>query len=116
MRVTDAEVSWLALSSSSSSTLLCRRRHGGRLGVVQVLAGGSEVGFRAVTGPSGRYIAEERGSVLLPWLERATGLVLIRVKAFADDVGGDGGGALWASFFPAVGTIAWHQAIVALGA
>jgi hypothetical protein len=32
MRVTDAEVSWLALSSSSSSTMLCRRRHGGRLG------------------------------------------------------------------------------------
>jgi hypothetical protein len=33
--------------------------------------------------------------------ERAIVLVLIRAKAFADDVGCDGGGALWASFFPA---------------
>jgi hypothetical protein len=28
-------------------------------------------------------------------------LVLIRAKAFADNVSGDGDGALWASFFPA---------------
>jgi hypothetical protein len=47
--------------------------------------------------------------VLLPWLgacychgwERVTVLVLIQAKAFADDISGDGNGALWASFFPA---------------
>jgi hypothetical protein len=37
--------------------------------------------------------------------ERATVLVLIRAKAFPYDVSGDGGGALWASFSLAGGTM-----------
>jgi hypothetical protein len=41
------------------------------------------------------------------------GLVLIQAKAFTDVVSGNGGGARWASLFPAGGTIAGHQATLA---
>jgi hypothetical protein len=46
----------------------------------------------------------------------AAGLVVVRAKAFTDDVGGDARGVLWASFFSVVGTIAGHQALAAPGA
>jgi hypothetical protein len=42
-----------------------------------------------------------------------TSLVHIRVKTFINVVSGDGGGTHWVLFFPAGGTIARHQTIVA---
>jgi hypothetical protein len=58
-------------------------------------------------------LRKQRGVCYCHSRVRATGLGIFRAKAFTDDVGGDGGAALGASFFPDGGTIEGHQALVA---
>jgi hypothetical protein len=98
---------------SSSTVIVVQHRLGGRVGGLQVLAGGAMVAARAVLGSFWlRYRACGGGRASVIGRERAVGMVF---RAKASTVGGNGGGAFGASFSPSEGTIEGHHVHAAQG-